>query len=106
MTTLIESLERQIKRLESLHGSDDPFVKRLKEQLRALKANGEKSTQDVYLMQAVPPPKRAPPAPDSAVSDPNRDETEEDAKIVQDRRRFRALHGSNASPTPTPDSSK
>ena len=52
MSTLIEQLQHQIKRLEMKHGSEDQYVKQLKEQLRASIANEGKSTQDVYRMQA------------------------------------------------------
>lgn len=52
MPTLIQQLPDDIKRLEAKYGSDNPFVKQLKEQLRAMKANGDKSTQDVFRMQA------------------------------------------------------
>lgn len=54
MSTLIESLRAQIARLEPKHGSDNPFVKDLKEQLRASEANAGKSTEEVFRMQAVP----------------------------------------------------
>lgn len=53
MSTLIESLERDIPRLEAEFGSDNQFVKDSKEQLRAMKENAGKTTQDVYRMQAV-----------------------------------------------------
>jgi len=52
-SSLAQSLQVQIKRLEAKHGSDDPYVKRLKEQLRAIKETDGKTTQDVYRMQAV-----------------------------------------------------
>ena len=52
MSTLIERLQSEIKRLEMKHGSEDQYVKQLKEQLRASIANEGKSTQDVYRMQA------------------------------------------------------
>ena len=52
MDSLIERLPGRIAKLEALHGSDDPYVKDLKEQLRAMKENLGKSTQDVYLLQA------------------------------------------------------
>ncbi len=51
MATLIEELPARIARLKSKHGSDDPFVKDWKVQLRAIKENVGKSTQDVYLAQ-------------------------------------------------------
>ncbi len=53
MSTLIERLPQRIADLEAKHGSDDLYVKDLKEQLRAMKANAGKTTQDVYRMQAV-----------------------------------------------------
>ena len=53
MTTLIESLKAQIARLEPKHGSDDPFVKDLKEQLRASEETLGKTAQEVYQMRAV-----------------------------------------------------
>lgn len=52
MSTLIESLERQIKRLEAMHGSDELYVIFLKEQLRACKANAGKSTQQALNFQS------------------------------------------------------
>jgi hypothetical protein len=52
MSTLIERLQSEIERLEMKHGSEDQYVKQLKEQLRASIANEGKSTQDVYRMQA------------------------------------------------------
>jgi len=53
MASLIEELPGKIARLEAKYGSDNPFVKDMKEQLRAMKETAGKSTQDVYLMQAV-----------------------------------------------------
>lgn len=53
MATLIESLKRQIARLEAEHGSDNPFVKDLKEQLRASEATTDKTSHEVFRMQAV-----------------------------------------------------
>lgn len=52
MPTLLQQLPDKIKRLEGKHGSDNPYVKQLKEQLRAMTANGDKSTQEVFRMQA------------------------------------------------------
>jgi hypothetical protein len=52
MSTLIERLKSEIERQETRLGSEHPFVKQLKEQLRASIANEGKSTQDVYRMQA------------------------------------------------------
>ena len=52
MTTL-QRLERSIAREEAKRGSDSPFVKDLKEQLRAMKANSGKTSKEVYLMSAV-----------------------------------------------------
>lgn len=51
MTTLIENLRESIKRMEAEHGSEDPYVKDLKEQLRACLANGDKSAQEVFMAQ-------------------------------------------------------
>lgn len=51
--SLIDRLPAEIARLEAKHGSDNKFVMDLKEQLRAMKANEGKTTQDVYRMQAV-----------------------------------------------------
>lgn len=58
MDTLIERLPGRIAALEASHGSDNPFVKDLKEQLRASIANQGKSAQQVYQMQAVRFPKK------------------------------------------------
>lgn len=52
MSTLIEDLKAEITRLEAKHGSDDPYVKRLKEQLRASDATSGKTAQEVFRMQA------------------------------------------------------
>ena len=58
MSTLIEQLPERIARLEAKVGSDNPFVKQLKEQLRAMKETGDKTAQEVYFLQAVNfPPK-------------------------------------------------
>ena len=53
MATLIEKLPARIAKLEASHGSDNPFVKDLKEQLRAAIANKGKSAFQVFQMQAV-----------------------------------------------------
>ena len=58
MSTLLEQLPERIARLESKVGSDSPFVKQLKEQLRAMKETGDKTADEVYFLQAgVFPPK-------------------------------------------------
>lgn len=58
MSTLIEQLPERIARLEAKVGSDNPFVKQLKEQLRAMKETGDKTAQEVYFLQTVNfPPK-------------------------------------------------
>lgn len=54
MSTLIEQLKKDVARLEPRLGSEHPFVKDLKEQLRASEANAGKSTEEVFRMQAVP----------------------------------------------------
>lgn len=53
MATLIDQLPAQIKALEESHGPGNPFVKQLKEQLRAMKETADMSLQDIYCMQAV-----------------------------------------------------
>lgn len=53
MSTLIEQLKKDVAELELKHGSEHPFVKDLKEQLRASMENGDKSTQEVYRLQAT-----------------------------------------------------
>lgn len=53
MSTLIELLKAEIARLEAKHGSEHPFVKDLKEQLRASEATSGKTAQEVFRMQAV-----------------------------------------------------
>ena len=54
MATLFEELPGTIKRLESKFGPDNPYVKMLKEQLRAIAETDDKSTQEVYLMSMKP----------------------------------------------------
>lgn len=52
MTTLLQSLPAEIQRLEKKHGSDNPFVISLKEQLRAMKETEGKSTREVWMTSA------------------------------------------------------
>lgn len=52
-TSLMASLPARIQKLEAKYGSDNPYVKDLKEQLRAMKENDGKTTQDVYRLQAM-----------------------------------------------------
>ena len=52
MVSLIEFLPKEIKEAERQLGSDDPYVKSLKEQLRAMQENSGKSAEQVYRMQA------------------------------------------------------
>jgi len=52
MATLFQELPEKIKRLEASHGPNNPFVKMLKEELRAIQETGGKSTQEVFRMQA------------------------------------------------------
>lgn len=54
MATLIEELPGRIARLESTHGSDNPFVQQLKEQLRAMKETSGRSTEELFRMSARP----------------------------------------------------
>jgi uncharacterized protein (DUF433 family) len=53
VTTLIESLKAEISRMEAKHGSDNLYVKDLKEQLRASEETSGKTAQEVYQMQTV-----------------------------------------------------
>ena len=53
MSTLMQELPEKIARLEAKHGSENPFVKQLKEQLRAMQEVADKPAQEVYRMQAV-----------------------------------------------------
>jgi hypothetical protein len=41
----IESLERQVKRMEGLHGKDDPYVQDLKAQLAGMKREAERKAK-------------------------------------------------------------
>lgn len=50
-SSLIEQLPGRIARLEAKHGPDDPYVKDLKEQLRASKATQGQTAQEVYRAQ-------------------------------------------------------
>lgn len=68
MATLIEELPKRIERLEAEFGSDNPYVKQLKERLRASIATQGKSSQDMYLMQAAKFP-QGPESPPSASSE-------------------------------------
>jgi hypothetical protein len=64
MPTLLQELPEKIRRLEAKHGSGNPFVKQLKEQLRAMKENKDQSTQEVYRLQAAKfSPNNQPSAP-------------------------------------------
>lgn len=63
MSTLIESLKRQIARMEAEHGSDSPSVKGLKEQLRASQEMSGKTAHKVYRMQAFDFSPKAKPEP-------------------------------------------
>ena len=76
MRSLIEELPAEIARLEAKHGSQDPFVQDLKEQLRAMKTHAGPAPLDTYRMQAVDFSTPAAPQPD----DPNRPETEADGQ--------------------------
>lgn len=63
MSTLIEDLKAEIARLEAKHGSDNKFVKDLKEQLRASEATSGKTAQEVFRMQAADFSPKLPAAP-------------------------------------------
>ena len=93
MSTLIESLKAEIARLEAKHGSDHPFVKDLKEQLRASQETSGKTAHEVYRMQAA---QFEPPAP----------ETEEDGIKAEALRRSRVRQMFKARPGQTRGSSK
>ena len=54
MSTLMEELPQEIKRLQSQYGSDNPFVTMLKEQLRALEETQGKSAQEIYQVSMKP----------------------------------------------------
>jgi hypothetical protein len=53
MKPLIERLPERIARLEAKYGSEAKYVKSLKEQLRAMKANQGKTAEQVFKMQAL-----------------------------------------------------
>ena len=57
MRSLLEELEADLPQLEAEFGSDSLYVKDLKEQVRASKANAGKSARDVYRMAAYRFPK-------------------------------------------------
>jgi len=63
MSTLVEDLKAEIVRLEAKHGSDNKFVKDLKEQLRASEATSGKTVQEVFRIQAVDFSSKLPAAP-------------------------------------------
>jgi hypothetical protein len=69
MSTLIEQLPAEIARLEAKFGPDNPYVKQLKEQLRASIVTQGKSSYDVYLMQATKFP-QAPELPAAEAASP------------------------------------
>lgn len=100
MSTLIESLKAEIARLQAKHGSDNQFVKDLKEQLRASEATSGKTAHEVYRIQAFDfsptaeqtkepsdalkiGPSRAATLLTSAEIKSLRDEAKEDAKRAQ-----------------------
>lgn len=66
MSTLIENLRAEIVRLEAKHGSDNKFVKDLKEQLRASEATSGMTAQEVFRMQAFDFSPKLWPQPTSA----------------------------------------
>ena len=53
MSTLVEELPKKIARLEAKFGSDNQFVKQLKQQLDGIQHNQGKTGEEVYRMQAV-----------------------------------------------------
>jgi hypothetical protein len=61
----LSSFQRRSQGLEAKFGPDNPYVKQLKEQLRASIATQGKSSYDVYLMQATKLP-QAPELPAAA----------------------------------------
>jgi hypothetical protein len=63
MSTLVEDLKAEIVRLEAKHGSDNKFVKDLKEQLRASEATSGKTAQEVFRMQSFDFTPKLPAAP-------------------------------------------
>lgn len=101
-SSLIQSLPKRIARLEAKHGSDDPYVKDLKEQLRAMQENDGKTTQDVYRMQAVNFSKKT--TPTSSSREP--EETEEDGIKAEALRRSQVRRLFKGRQARTPHSSK
>ena len=53
MSTLLESLPKEIARLEAKYGSDSRSAKLLRQQLDAIQHNQGKTAEEVYRMQAV-----------------------------------------------------
>lgn len=53
MSTVKDSLPKEIARLEEKYGSDNPYVKQLKQQLDGIQHNQGKTGEEVYRMQAV-----------------------------------------------------
>lgn len=105
MRSLIEDLPARIARLEAKHGPNDPFVKDLKEQLRASLATQGKSTQDVYRMQAIPLTQASKPAKSGPKSLPDLQNLPEDPALVAMREMDRAL-SRPATRGPKPDAEK
>jgi hypothetical protein len=92
MPTQVQHLQQELIRAEARLGKDDPFVRALRQQLdgyRSMEANREEN----FLVGTRSAPPISP-------------ETEEDAKIVQDRRRFQASRSSRAQQARTPASSQ
>jgi hypothetical protein len=54
MPTLMERLPRTIMKLEAEFGSDNPFVKSLKQQLANMRKNAGKSLDEVWYAQSMP----------------------------------------------------
>jgi hypothetical protein len=97
MATQVQHLQEELIRAEARLGKDAPWVRALRQQLegyRSMEANREQR----FLTGAIP-------KSDSAGATLTT-ETEEDAKIVQDRRRFRALQSSRAQQARIPASSQ
>jgi hypothetical protein len=93
MPTQVQHLQQELIRAEARLGRDDPFVRALRQQLdgyRSMEANREEN----FLVGT----RSAPPIAPS--------ETEEDAEIVQERRRYQALRSSRAQQARTPASSQ
>lgn len=93
MPTQVQHLQQELIRAEARLGKDAPFVRALRQQLdgyRSMEANREEN----FLVGTG----SAPPIEPT--------ETEEDAQIVQDRRRFWALQSLRAQQGRTPASSQ